>query len=62
MKKILAVIFTVILFAGGFLLIGTAGASDRNMITEPRMAIYVLISFALIGVGMLGMHLTYDKE
>ena len=58
LRKIINVFFISCMFAGFIFMIGTAGASDLNMIDFEKIFIQASIALILMLVGFLGLKLS----
>lgn len=58
LRKFLATLFGISMAAGFFVLLGTAGSSDLNLIDFKTALIQSGIGLALFGVGYVGLRFT----
>lgn len=58
LKKICHGVFGLCAFAGFMFMVGTAGASDCNMIDFTQVVIQGLIALALMLIGFIGLKLS----
>lgn len=57
-KKVFNCIFGLCMFAGFFVLFGTAGSSDLNLLDFKRFLIQSIIGTALAVIGFIGLKLS----
>ena len=61
LKKVCHRIFGLCAFGGFMFMVGTAGASDCNLIDFRQIVIQSLIGLALVIIGFIGLKLSYWK-
>ena len=61
MKKLIHIVFGLILLAGFIVLLGTAGTSDVETVTFGFVASRCLISLVLMSLGFFGLKFTGCK-
>lgn len=60
MKKLIRFACVLMMIIGAILILGTAGASDNNIISLSQIIAQLVGSILLIGVGFVGMEVTYN--
>ncbi len=59
--KVLRFIFGSSFFSGLIIMIGTAGASDCNLIDGKQITIRMIIAIIFLAIGVFGLNLTSDE-
>lgn len=62
MKKVFKCIGSALIFFGFMFVLGTAGASDLNLIGFKEIVYRLLCGFAMVGVGMMTIYFIEKKE
>ncbi len=55
-------IWSILLIAGLLLVLGTAGASDRDAISDRQVSVYLTCGAVAVGMSLFGLYLENERE
>lgn len=56
------VIWSILLVSGLMLVLGTAGASDNDAISDRQLNTYLACGMVLVGTSLFGLYLENERE